>query len=480
MIATRAAALLVGVALSRVAAFAPRPAQRHGRALRASLMEDAVKKVPEVLLGEPIAAVGAKALEDLSAPGRKDEAYRFSKLPDVFQGSFELADGSVGDGVADALAAFHEESCEGRRVVTVNGVFSEALSDLSGVADGVAVTNLAGADASVKDDVVAMLSDISELHTEKQLCQGTAPLMALSQVTATDATVISVAEGVQDERPLHVLNVVAGDGVLSSPRLVVRAAKDASCSILEHHATVGDEKGASVVNAVAKMHLAEGSEVRHVFLQEMSDADALVNSLNVTTGDGATYNATFFAVGGAAARTNVQVDLNGNGGSADCKGIQLVNDGQAQEMYSSIVHNGQDCESRQQQRNVVAKGGEGVFRGRVHIGPVASGTDSDQLCKTLLLEDGAKITAMPTLEVINDDVAAAHGATVADLDEESIFYLRSRGLSPIEAREVLLSGFVEEFMEVIEEGAAVERIRAKIKAMTPKDGRQQKSFFQSV
>jgi Fe-S cluster assembly protein SufD len=124
--------------------------------------------------------------------------------------------------------------------------------------------------------------------------------------------------------------------------------------------------------------------------------------------------------------------------------------------------------SRQQQRNVIGDKGEAIFKGRIVVPQIAQGTDSDQLCRTLMLGDRARVIAMPTLEITADDVECSHGASVADLDENSMFYLASRGIDRQEARKLLLKGFVYELLGgCVLDDAAVDRVNLKLISLVP-------------
>ena len=122
--------------------------------------------------------------------------------------------------------------------------------------------------------------------------------------------------------------------------------------------------------------------------------------------------------------------------------MTLAHTKQSLDLHSSIFHNAGEQVSRQQQRNVVGEGGEAIFKGRIRIPQQAQKTDSDQLCRSLMLGDRARVIAMPTLEITADDVTCSHGASVTDLDENSMFYLAARGIDRKEARKLLLRGFV--------------------------------------
>jgi Fe-S cluster assembly protein SufD len=141
---------------------------------------------------------------------------------------------------------------------------------------------------------------------------------------------------------------------------------------------------------------------------------------------------------------------------------------QSLDLHSSISHLAPSATSRQKQRNVIGERGEAIFKGRIRIPQQAQLTDSDQQCRTIMLGERARVVAMPTLEISADNVVCSHGASVADLDENSMFYLSARGIDRKEARKLLLKGFVFDLLQhALLDQAAANRITAKIEAMNP-------------
>ena len=162
-------------------------------------------------------------------------------------------------------------------------------------------------------------------------------------------------------------------------------------------------------------------------------------------------------------------------------GVTLAYTKQSLDLHSSIQHNAEAQVSRQQQRNVVGEGGEAIFKGRIRIPKQAQQTDSDQLCRSLMLGERARVIAMPTLEITADDVTCSHGASVTDLDENSMFYLAARGVDRKEARALLLKGFVLELVQDdIMDPAAEHRIASKLETMNPTDITREGEFRQKL
>lgn len=147
-------------------------------------------------------------------------------------------------------------------------------------------------------------------------------------------------------------------------------------------------------------------------------------------------------IGSRLGRVNVHILANETAANCTVHGVTLAHTKQSLDLHSSIYHNAKGQTSRQQQRNVIGEQGEAIFKGRIRIPTQAQMTDSDQLCRSLMLGERARLIAMPTLEITADNVVCSHGASVTDLDENSMFYLAARGIDRSEARKLLLRGFV--------------------------------------
>lgn len=176
-------------------------------------------------------------------------------------------------------------------------------------------------------------------------------------------------------------------------------------------------------------------------------------------------------MGSRLGRVNAHVNITDPSANCTMHGVTLAFSKQSLDLHSSIQHNAEAQVSRQQQRNVVGEGGEAIFKGRIRIPKQAQQTDSDQLCRSLMLGERARVIAMPTLEITADDVTCSHGASVADLDENSMFYLAARGVDRKEARALLLRGFVLELVQDdIMDPVAESRIISKLESMNPSSG----------
>jgi Fe-S cluster assembly protein SufD len=169
-----------------------------------------------------------------------------------------------------------------------------------------------------------------------------------------------------------------------------------------------------------------------------------------------------FATGGALARTNVYTSLDGEGCGSTLNGLYMLDGEQHCDHQTQIVHAQPNCFSRELYKGVLDQRSHGVFNGKVYVHPIAQKTDGKQTNNTLLLSDTAQIDAKPQLEIFADDVKCTHGATVGQIDQLALFYLKSRGVPQAFARRLLTYAFAADVLETIE----VDEVRESLERMT--------------
>ncbi|HEX3808949.1 MAG TPA: Fe-S cluster assembly protein SufD [Rhizomicrobium sp.] len=209
-------------------------------------------------------------------------------------------------------------------------------------------------------------------------------------------------------------------------------------------------------NVAVEIVVGKNARLDHVRLGTRSDA-VQVADYSVRVAEGGIYRAHFANFGDKLSRTELHIALDGEGARAHLSGVSVLNDRHA-DVTTHVDHATGNTQSTQIFKNVANGHSRGVYQGKVTVRPGANGSDSRQTAKGLLLSEGAEIDLKPELEILADDVKCAHGAAVGDLDEESIFYLRSRGVSESEARSLLIRAFLEDGVAEIED----EAIRASV------------------
>ena len=254
-----------------------------------------------------------------------------------------------------------------------------------------------------------------------------------------DGLRITVDESAAPERPLGILYVDDPTIALTQTRVLVEVAANARLQLIEYSVT--STGGRQFTNAVTELDLAPGARVDHVRIQARGRDQAGVNRIRASLAADATYRHNSFDLGGSLTRNDVIADIDGPGAHVSLNGLYLASGDQHIDNHTRISHSVGPATSTEEFRGILGGRAQCVFNGKVIVSEGADGTDSSQSNHNLLLSDRAEIDTKPELEIYADDVKCAHGATVGQLDNSALFYLRSRGLDSDQARQVLTRAF---------------------------------------
>ena len=379
---------------------------------------------------DPVKSLRARAFERASAlqlPTTRDEDWRFTDLAPLLQRRFQPA---VAAAVSDV--ALGELLLDGvpERLVFVDGVFQPQLSLVQAGGDGVA-TALSQAGDEVKATALAQLGTLADIDGNV--------FTALNTSLLQEAALILVSRNRSVPAPVHVLFVSTQAGVAVYPRVLVAAEAGSDVTLIEEHVAAGGS--AYFTNAVAEIVVGAGARVRHIRVQRDA-ADAFhFGATSVQIARDAHYESTALSFGARLSRHEPVLTLAGEGAACDVAGLALIGARQLADTHSTLDHAVPHGTSRQLHKTIVGGGAHAVFNGRIVVRRDAQRTDSSQQSRNLLLSGKALIDAKPQLEIFADDVKCAHGATVGQLDAEEIFYLRSRGLDEVAARNLLTYAF---------------------------------------
>lgn len=389
--------------------------------------------------GVAVAERGTEKGKGLDAlPNRRQESWRFTDLRTLY----DVRVGDVSEGLDVGAAVERMTPAEaGGVLVFVDGVFESKLSNAGEIGD---VGGYAGGLDGFEGDVESLLAGFekAEAGAEKS-----GVFAAVSAALAKDVCVITVPEGVTISKPLAVVCISSGGksqetATASAPRIALHAAKGACVTVLETHSTVSEERPWSCVMSATCVDVAEGAKVDHYVLNDAPDSAHLVSHIHSDVGKEATYKMRGLTVGSRVGRITLGIDLNDEGAHGEAFGVMIVDGRRVADLHSRIAHNAPSCTSNQFQKNIAGDAGRVIFSGKILVKQIAQETDSEQLCRSMLLSNKARIDAMPVLEIEADQVKCTHGATIADLNQEELFYLLSRGISRSKAQELLLSSFV--------------------------------------
>lgn len=398
----------------------------------------------------------AERFNELGLPGPKVESWRQTNLRPLRETTFAAPASGPGGAAprvdADALRARLLADLDGPRLVFVNGFRSEALSDLTRLPDGVTVMSLARAIEERGDLLRDRLGRLARIQEEA--------FTAYNAASFADGVFVHVAEGVTFDRPIHVVSLTTTDEpIVTNPRNLIAVEPGASVTVVEEY-VADDPRSVYLTNAMTEVFVGEGASATHYLLERESEAAFHVSTLAARQETGSRFTSHSALLGGRIVRNNVQPTLEGESCLSVLNGLYVGRGEQVLDNAMRVEHAKPNCNSRQYYRGILGERSQGLFGGRIVVARDAQKTDAVQSNQNLLLSGDARAHAKPQLEIYADDVKCTHGATIGELDEDAIFYLRSRGLSPAAARGMLIHAFAGESLDRMDLDAVREAITA--------------------
>ena len=382
--------------------------------------------------------------EPLAYPTRRDEAWRYAPhrtLEALTFGTPTTPPRDAGD-PGEQLPGL-----DGPRIVVVNGIVDAGRSQL---------TEVPGLQLSTLAESIEQASAVTDAHLAVD--EPADAFVALNLEYAVDGAVIEVAAGTVLDDPIHVVDIAIPDspGVASCTGVVIHLGAGSSATVIETRAGDGAMLGGS--NIRTTVTLDPGATLEHIVLQDVPAQQVHLSRVDVRQATDSTYRGRSFNIGAAYGRVTCHVALEGAGAVADLSGLFHGIGDQTLDQQITVVHAVADCTSRQAFRGLLDDASTGVFNGGIDVRPGADGTDASQSNDNLLLSNRAEVNTQPRLEILADDVTCTHGATIGQIDDTALYYLRTRGIGADDARRILVHGFSDQVVDDIE----IEQVRAWI------------------
>jgi Fe-S cluster assembly protein SufD len=397
------------------------------------------KQQPAWLL--PLRKAGIASFAEQGFPTLKHEDWRFTNLAPIEKLNFQLAQETPVNGIETKLvddSAFVH--LPGNRLVFVNGFFSSKLSQLKPVS-GVTIENLSAA--------LARNPTLIEKHLGRHAQTANNSFAALNQAFFTDGAFIHVPAGVTVAEPVQLIYISSAkqNGETIQPRNLIIAEANSKLTVIESYLSTGDV--AYFTNAVTELVAGDNASIEHLKFQDEAAGAFHIATISGEFGRTSNVNVHSFALGAKISRNNIRAKLAGEGLECILNGLYVTKDEQIADHHMIVEHAQPHCASHEYFNGILDDKSKGVFHGRILVQPIAQKTDAKQTNKNLLLSDNASADTKPQLEIYADDVKCTHGATIGQLNDESIFYLRSRGIPMEMARRMLIHAFAGEIIERI-------------------------------
>jgi Fe-S cluster assembly protein SufD len=405
--------------------------QRHEESFRerlAGLRQSAPWFAPKRETAAATASVGG-------LPSSKLEDWRFTSLRSLEQSQLAPLDFAAPENGLKPRRAYPLDELRAIRLTFVDGWLAPEASSQNGLPAGVVVADLRAAMAG-DDGILAR-------HLGR-LQRGAADWFSdMNTALFQGGSFIFVPAGIGVETPVQ-LRFLSSTRVGSvQPRILIVLEREARLTLVEEHRM----QGAGLCNAVVECWLGPGAKLSHSKLVDASAESYHLAHWSVELSSTADFSAHSLVLGGKLVRNEIEIRLGGEGATTRLDGLVLAGGDDLIDHHTRILHQVPCTTSRQHLRHVLDGSAHGVFAGRVRVEPNAQKTDAQQENRNLLLSDTARMNTMPQLEIYADDVRCSHGATLGRLDEDALFYLRTRGLDKAHARQLLVHAFASEMVE---------------------------------
>lgn len=375
--------------------------------------------------------------ESVGFPTMKNEDWHFTNVAPIADHKFK----PTREGAAvssDALARI-EYGQTWHTLVFVNGRLVTQPGDLP---DGLSITSLS---SEIAGDTELIRRHFTRLATPES-----GSFTALNAAFATDGAVIRLAADAVVETPIHLVFIsdAAAEQGAAHPHNLIFAEHHSQATVIESFVTLGAD--VYFTNSVTEVFVADGARLSHYKLQRESQNGFHVGTIQVHQARNSRYESFSFATGAELSRTNVYTTLAGDSAEAVMNGLYMVDGKQLVDHQTRIEHVAPNCPSHELYKGILDDKSGAVFNGRIIVRKDAQKTDSKQTNKNLVLSDDAVINTKPELQIHADDVRCTHGATIGQLDAESLFYLQSRGIGKQQARSLLTYAFAQDVIDRIQ------------------------------
>ena len=380
-------------------------------------------------------------LKDLVFPTRRDEEYKYTSVTRIVTQDYDLNPSADID--PKTVDHFRVPNLEATTLVFVNGQYRDDLSDSDAMPKGLRMQTI---DEAMQDE--ALKPYVDDLLTSAA-GEGQDPFVVMNAAFAKSGYFLHVPKNTVVEKPLHFLyiNTEQEQPFLYSPQNMVVVESNAQATLIETFNSTAPGKAVYFGNLFNRMIVRENAHVHHYKIQRESLEAFQMNNTEVYQYQDSTYSNYTIDLGGRIVRNNLHTIHRGQNVTSNMYGSFYGRRDQHIDNHTFIDHAIPHCQSNELYKGILTDKARGVFNGKVMVRKDAQKTNAFQQNSSLVLSDKAVMDSKPQLEIFADDVKCSHGATIGQLDEDSVFYLRSRGLTDAKAREALQNAFLLEVLE---------------------------------
>lgn len=403
---------------------------------------------------QKLKAAAWERFQELGLPSRKIEAFCYLKLRNFYAKEFTVA--SQSDVTLDSIDAHIIPECKQSVLVFVNGFFNPSLSNISGLPKRIVITSL--------QDAMRTYGTFINNQWTKTLKEETDALAAANAALHQSGLFIYLPPKSVVETPIQILNVIdtQDEAMLIMPRVHVFAGTHSEVDILNSFAVLsGNCYG---INQAVDFTVEDCAHVRYNQLGSHTAPNIWhFDAVRAILKRDCNFLTTHATEGSATVRSDYRVIMAGENSQASLNGVWTLNDTREAHTHVLIEHQAPHCKSFQLFKGVLNDASKSSFEGKILVQRPAQKTDAFQLNRNLIISDRAHADSKPNLEIFADDVKASHGATVGQLDNEQLFYMKTRGFSEAEAQNMLIYSFTQEVIDLFSIPSVKQQLTSRAK-----------------
>ena len=379
--------------------------------------------------------------QEAGFPSTRKENWKYTDVRPIAKNLFSNianSNAKINDSEIEATL-FKELECI--ELVFVNGIYSEKYSNIKNLPNGLTIKNMAN--ALVNDE------DFLKKHLSQYVNGDSSSFTALNTAFIQDGAYINVPSDLTLERPISITYISKDNSNVfaTHPRNLIFMGENSKASIIENYIGIDDTN--YFTNAVTETSLSQGASLKHYKIQQESSSAFHISNLNTSQNKDSRFESHSISIGGALVRNDINARLNEEGAEIIMNGLYMTDNTQHIDNHTRVDHFKPHTQSNQNYRGVLNGKSRGVFNGKVVVHPQAQKIEAYQNNANLLLSDDSEIDTKPELEIYADDVKCNHGATIGQLDNDMLFYLRSRAVDEQTARSLLTYAFADEIINNI-------------------------------
>ncbi|NDV42228.1 Fe-S cluster assembly protein SufD [Flagellimonas sediminis] len=386
-------------------------------------------------LDHPVHEVRSEAIKNFEIkgfPSKKEEAWKYTSLNSLQKVDFSIFPKEESTLEYKDVKKYFLHEIDTYKIVFVDGVYSSYLSETTH--DGVDVCLMSSAFSK------PMFRQVIEVYFNKVASKDES-LTTLNTAFCKEGAYIYIPKNKMPKKPIQILHLATGNeaALMLQPRNLVVVEDNAEVQIIERHQSLTENE--VFTNSVTEIYAGKDAIVDYYKVQNDAPTASLVDNTYISQKDNSVVRVHTFSFGGKLIRNNLNFYQNGERIDSTLKGVTILGDKQHVDHHTLVHHRQPNCESHQDYKGIFGDSSTGVFNGKIIVDKIAQKTDAFQQNNNILLSDRATINSKPQLEIFADDVKCSHGCTIGQLDEDALFYLRSRGIPKKEATALLMYAF---------------------------------------